>query len=74
MHAYAAHGAKECFDVNTLDLAKVARAFGFASPPKIELNLAMKVRKPQPKQKSNFTSENPYAARAKSGDSRQFSR
>jgi len=39
MHAYAAHSAKDCFDVHRLDLAQVAKAFGFGAPPKVDLNL-----------------------------------
>merc|ERR1712165_378578 len=30
MHAYAAHSHKDCFDVHKLDLAQVAKAFGFS--------------------------------------------
>ncbi|KAI9324079.1 ATP-dependent RNA helicase DDX18 [Zopfochytrium polystomum] len=32
--AYASHALKKVFDVNQLDLQKVARAFGFTVPPK----------------------------------------
>jgi len=39
MHAYAAHSHKDCFDVHKLDLAQVAKAFGFSAPPKVDLNL-----------------------------------
>merc|ERR1712037_272496 len=39
LHAYAAHSHKDCFDVHKLDLANVAKAFGFSAPPKVELNL-----------------------------------
>merc|ERR1719160_1795640 len=42
IHAYAAHSHKDCFDVNSLDLASVAKAFGFSAPPKVDLNLKMK--------------------------------
>merc|ERR1719160_716700 len=44
MHAYAAHSHKDCFDVNSLDLASVAKAFGFSAPPKVDLNLQAKSR------------------------------
>merc|ERR1719379_2560197 len=39
LHAYAAHSLKQCFQVDNLDLQKVAKSFGFAAPPKVELNL-----------------------------------
>merc|ERR1712093_975881 len=32
LHAYAAHSLKTCFQVNSLDLQKVAKSFGFAAP------------------------------------------
>merc|ERR1712151_1115122 len=45
MHAYAAHSHKDCFDVHKLDLAQVAKAFGFSAPPKVDLNLKHTSRK-----------------------------
>merc|ERR1711879_5837 len=45
LHAYAAHSHKEIFDVHKLDLAQVAKAFGFVAPPKVELNLKHTSRK-----------------------------
>ncbi|KAF4740929.1 ATP-dependent RNA helicase ddx18, partial [Perkinsus olseni] len=39
LHAYAAHASKDCFDVHSLDLQKLAKCFGFAVPPKVDLNL-----------------------------------
>merc|ERR1712039_470123 len=57
MHAYAAHSHKDCFDVHKLDLAQVAKAFGFSAPPKVELNLKHTARKKKGsgKQKKNDT-------------------
>ncbi|KAJ3327813.1 ATP-dependent RNA helicase [Blyttiomyces sp. JEL0837] len=37
LQAYASHGLKKVFDVSQLDLQKVARAFGFTVPPKVNL-------------------------------------
>mmetsp|Transcript_12820 Transcript_12820/g.30476 ORF Transcript_12820/g.30476 Transcript_12820/m.30476 type:complete len:681 (+) Transcript_12820:47-2089(+) len=86
MHAYAAHSHKDCFDVHKLDLAQVAKAFGFAHPPKVELNLKHTARKKatgtkgtlkkQLSAKSSghqFSADNPYGKRD-SSDKRQFSR
>ena len=36
---------KECFEVTKLDLAKVAKSFGFAHPPKVELNIKHRTKK-----------------------------
>ena len=38
--AYASHGHKDVFNVHALDLAAVAAAFGFAVPPRVDLNLS----------------------------------
>ncbi|KAI8331015.1 ATP-dependent RNA helicase HAS1 [Chlamydoabsidia padenii] len=37
LQAYASFGLKKIFDVNSLDLAKVAKSFGFSVPPRINL-------------------------------------
>lgn len=39
MQAYASYSLKKIFDVNQLDLAKVGKAFGFAVPPRVNLNI-----------------------------------
>jgi len=86
LHAYAAHSLKDIFDVYNLDLQATAKAFGFAVPPKVTLNL-----KPNPKASKKrgspsgaegyaakrqnsghaFSAANPYGQRAKD-DKRQF--
>ena len=86
MHAYAAHSHKDCFDVHKLDLSKVAKAFGFAHPPKVELNLKHTARKKATGTKGTlkkqlsgqssghqFSADNPYGQRD-ANDKRQFSR
>ncbi|KAJ3033223.1 ATP-dependent RNA helicase [Rhizophlyctis rosea] len=37
LQAYASHSLKKIFDVNSLDLQKVARAYGFTVPPSVNL-------------------------------------
>ncbi|KAI8852871.1 P-loop containing nucleoside triphosphate hydrolase protein, partial [Chytridium lagenaria] len=37
LQAYASHGLKKVFDVGLLDLQRVAKAFGFTVPPKVNL-------------------------------------
>ena len=39
LQAYASYSLKKIFDVNKLDLAKVGKAFGFAVPPRVNLNI-----------------------------------
>jgi hypothetical protein len=85
LHAYAAHSLKNIFDVYNLDLQATGKAFGFAVPPKVTLNLkpnpkASKKRgalggdNPATKRQNSghvFSSANPYGQRPK-GDKRQF--
>ena len=39
MQSYASHKLRDIFDVNKLDLLKVAQAFGLANPPSVNLNV-----------------------------------
>lgn len=39
LQSYASYSLKKIFDINALDLAKVGKAFGFAVPPRVNLNL-----------------------------------
>jgi ATP-dependent RNA helicase DDX18/HAS1 len=84
LYAYAAHAMKDCFDVSSLDLAKVAKSFGFPAPPKVDLSAIvgksthhserMKAKKRMIQTKNGFCADDPYGKRIKAGDQRQFSR
>jgi ATP-dependent RNA helicase DDX18/HAS1 len=39
LHAYASHSLRSVFDVSRLDLVKVARSFGFPTPPRVDITL-----------------------------------
>ncbi|RFU31879.1 hypothetical protein B7463_g4474, partial [Scytalidium lignicola] len=39
LQAYASHSLRTIFDVNKLDLVKVAKSFGFTVPPRVDLTL-----------------------------------
>ncbi|MCJ1285101.1 ATP-dependent RNA helicase [Xylographa opegraphella] len=39
LQAYASHSLRSIFDVNKLDLVKVAKSFGFQTPPRIDIQL-----------------------------------
>lgn len=39
LQAYASHSLRSVFDVNKLDLVKVAKGFGFSTPPRIDIQL-----------------------------------
>ncbi|KIK97665.1 hypothetical protein PAXRUDRAFT_203280 [Paxillus rubicundulus Ve08.2h10] len=39
LQAYASYSLKKIFDINALDLTKVGKSFGFAVPPRININI-----------------------------------
>ncbi|KAL4733585.1 ATP-dependent RNA helicase has1 [Aspergillus similis] len=39
LQAYASHSLRTVFDVHKLDLVKVAKSFGFSTPPRIDIQL-----------------------------------
>ncbi|KAI6045110.1 DEAD-domain-containing protein [Pisolithus marmoratus] len=39
LQAYASYSLKAIYDINKLDLAKVGKSFGFAVPPRVNLNI-----------------------------------
>lgn len=39
LQAYASHSLRSVFDVHKLDLVKVAKSFGFATPPRVDITL-----------------------------------
>jgi len=39
LHAYISHKLKDVYDINSLDLSRVCRSFGFTSPPYVNLNI-----------------------------------
>ncbi|KAK6434059.1 ATP-dependent RNA helicase [Oleoguttula sp. CCFEE 5521] len=63
LQAYASLSLRSVFNVNALDLKKVAKSFGFATPPRVDINLGASMKSKdqvggrraygsQPKQKS----------------------
>ncbi|KAN0072187.1 P-loop containing nucleoside triphosphate hydrolase protein [Elaphomyces granulatus] len=39
LYAYASHSLRSVFDINKLDLVKVAKGFGFSTPPRVDITL-----------------------------------
>ncbi|OQV02582.1 hypothetical protein CLAIMM_07752 [Cladophialophora immunda] len=65
LQAYASHSLRSVFDVNKLDLVKVAKSFGFPTPPRVDIQLGASMRDKkqnparrsygsQPRQKNGF--------------------
>jgi len=82
--AYASHSHREIYNVHELDLQAVGLAFGFTTPPRVDLAFSargdkrnVKRNNKNAKQKRlgsghNFSASNPYGKR-EAGDKRQFS-
>lgn len=43
VRAYDSHHLKQVFDIETLDLAKVAKSFGFIVPPAVDLSKSFRI-------------------------------
>ncbi|PON24540.1 ATP-dependent RNA helicase HAS1 [Trichoderma gamsii] len=39
LHAYASHSLRSVYDVQKLDLVKIAKSFGFSTPPRVDIQL-----------------------------------
>ncbi|KAL7791385.1 P-loop containing nucleoside triphosphate hydrolase protein [Trichoderma ceciliae] len=39
LHAYASHSLRSVYDVQKLDLSKIAKSFGFPTPPRVDIQL-----------------------------------
>lgn len=80
--AYASHSQRDIFNVHELDLQAVGVAFGFTTPPRVDLafsargnkrtNKKMEASKGKMSSGHGFSASNPYGKRD-SGDQRQFS-
>jgi len=83
--AYASHSQRDIFNVHELDLQAVGLAFGFSTPPRVDLAFSAKGLRRNQGQKlkgknaktrglssgHEFSASNPYGKR-QDGDSRQF--
>lgn len=45
LNAYASHSLRSVYDVHKLDLVKVAKSFGFATPPRVDITLGASMRR-----------------------------
>lgn len=59
LHAYASHSLRSVFDVHKLDLAKVAKSFGFSTPPRVDITLAAGMGRDKVQGRRAYGSQNP---------------
>jgi ATP-dependent RNA helicase DDX18/HAS1 len=60
LQAYASHSLRSVFDVNKLDLVKVAKSFGFPTPPRVDITLGASMsrdKKQQQQGRRNYGSQ-----------------
>ncbi|KAJ5779633.1 hypothetical protein N7457_007353 [Penicillium paradoxum] len=69
LQAYASHSLRTVFDVNKLDLVKVAKGFGFTAPPRIDIQLGSRLSRDK-KQEGRRT----YGSQPKHGAGLKFKR
>eukprot|EP00834_Sanchytrium_tribonematis_P000729 NODE_14_length_51535_cov_1.125049.p7 type:complete len:514 gc:universal NODE_14_length_51535_cov_1.125049:29534-27993(-) len=75
VQAYASHSLKDIFDVHELDLAAVAKSFGFDSPPSVNLqNQSLKSASRKDYKSENAISRHRTDQGRVSKDGRQWSR
>jgi ATP-dependent RNA helicase DDX18/HAS1 len=74
LHAYASHSLRTVFDVNKLDLVKVARSFGFSAPPRVDLVVGASMNKTQGRRAYGSQPSQMQKGRMRGGKGGNFSR
>ncbi len=62
LQAYASHSLRSVFDVHKLDLVKVAKSFGFHTPPRVDITLGASMSRDKKKE-----GRRPYGSQPKQG-------
>ncbi|OAL71674.1 DEAD box ATP-dependent RNA helicase [Trichophyton violaceum] len=65
LHAYASHSLRSVFDVNKLDLVKVAKSYGFTTPPRVDITLGASMSRDKKVQARRTYGSQPKGARFK---------
>lgn len=71
LQAYASHSLRTVFDVNKLDLVKVAKGFGFNAPPRIDIQLGSSLSRDK---KQEQQGRRTYGSQPKNGAGLKFKR
>ncbi|CAG8326648.1 unnamed protein product [Penicillium salamii] len=71
LQAYASHSLRTVFDVNKLDLVKVAKGFGFNAPPRIDIQLGASLSRDK---KQEQQGRRTYGSQPKNGAGLKFKR
>jgi len=65
LHAYASHSLRSVFDINKLDLVKIAKSFGFSTPPRVDITLGASLSRDKKIQGRRSYGSQPKGARFK---------
>ncbi|KAL1872471.1 hypothetical protein VTK73DRAFT_1468 [Phialemonium thermophilum] len=65
LYAYASHSLRSVFDVHKLDLVKVAKSFGFDTPPRVDITLAAGMGKDKVHRRRAYGSQPSYKGKHK---------
>lgn len=63
IQAYASHSLRSVFDVQKLDLVKVAKGFGFPVPPRVDIQLGASMKENKEVKRRNYGSQPTHAKR-----------
>ncbi|EEH45360.1 ATP-dependent RNA helicase HAS1 [Paracoccidioides brasiliensis Pb18] len=66
LQAYASHSLRSVFNVHKLDLVKVAKSFGFSTPPRVDITLAASMSRDKKQQgRRTYGSQPKHASKFK---------
>ncbi|PTU24324.1 hypothetical protein P175DRAFT_0497442 [Aspergillus ochraceoroseus IBT 24754] len=71
LQAYASHSLRSVFDVHKLDLVKVAKGFGFSTPPRIDIQLGSSLSRDKKQQQQGRRT---YGSQPKNNKGLKFKR
>ena len=63
LNAYASHSLRSVYDVHRLDLRKVAKSFGFETPPRVDLTLGANLARDKKVQRRRAYASQPSQGR-----------
>lgn len=67
LNAYASHSLRSVFDVQKLDLVKLARSFGFSAPPRVDITLGASMNKDKSVKRRAYGSQPSHGKRFNKG-------
>ncbi|EUC36207.1 hypothetical protein COCCADRAFT_34362 [Bipolaris zeicola 26-R-13] len=72
LQSYASHSLRSVFDVHKLDLVKVAKSFGFSTPPRIDISLGASLSRDKKVEGRRAYGSQPQQARRPMKQGRRF--